>query len=84
MSGQPPSPPFQCPTCGPEGQLISTSDGELVNFLCLTCGSCWHPELGWLRRVEPDRCPGCAHAGVCRLAVELAGEAGPPEPPEQG
>lgn len=73
--------PFDCPTCGRDGQLIATDDGELVNFLCRTCGTCWHPELGWLRRVDPDHCPGCALSGICRLAVTL--RPATEEPPDQ-
>lgn len=78
MSERSPNLPFDCPTCGKDGELVSTDDGELVNFLCRTCGTCWHPELGWLRRVDPDHCQGCALSGICRLAVTPLPETGVP------
>lgn len=55
-----------CPACG--NVLRMVSDGELVNLLCPRCGSCWHDELGWIHRVDPATCTGCALRGVCRFA----------------
>lgn len=57
-----------CPDCG-NGRLIAVTDGELVNFLCPGCGACWHPELDWVHRVNPDTCPGCIHRDVCQAAI---------------
>ena len=54
-----------CPQCGPV-ELHPVWDGELVNFYCPLCGTCWHAELGWIVRVNPDTCPGCQHELVCR------------------
>lgn len=54
-----------CPTCG-HGRLQDVCDGEDTNLLCQACGSCWHTELGWVRRVDPQTCPGCPSRGVCK------------------
>ena len=56
-----------CPACG-SGDLDAVSDGELTNFLCRACLRCWHVELGWVQRVTPSTCPGCAHRGACLSA----------------
>ena len=53
-----------CPNCG-NGRLDAVFDGELTNFLCSRCGHCWHPELEWVQRVDPQSCPGCASRKVC-------------------
>jgi len=53
-----------CPECG-NGRLSAVSDGELTNFICRTCGSCWHPELDWVHRVNPATCPGCSQREIC-------------------
>ena len=84
MSERSPGPPFDCPICGEDGLLTATDDGELVNFLCHTCGTCWHPELGWLRQVDPYHCQGCEFSGVCRLAVTPQPEAEVPPGPRIG
>lgn len=53
-----------CPECG-NGVLRPVSDSERTNFLCETCGRCWHPELGWVTRVDPTSCPACAWRETC-------------------
>ena len=57
-----------CPSCG-STSLLAVSDGEDTNFLCGACGSCWHVELGWVRRVDPDQCPGCPDHALCEAAA---------------
>jgi NMD protein affecting ribosome stability and mRNA decay len=53
-----------CPACGsPDVEWVS--DGEVANFVCLACWRCWHPELGWVRRVDPSACPGCHYRDRC-------------------
>ena len=54
----------RCPTCGTSG-LTCTAASDLVNFVCLICGSCWHVELGMMYRVDPRSCPGCDWRDVC-------------------
>jgi len=54
-----------CPECGPV-ELFPVFDREVTNFLCPLCGSCWHVELGYISRVDPDTCPGCQFQLVCR------------------
>jgi len=54
----------QCPMCGTE-DLEAVSDGETTNFLCWTCRTCWHVELGWVQRVDPRTCGGCPHRDEC-------------------
>src|SRR5262245_57689506 len=52
-----------CPECA--GQLRAVSDGEMTNLWCGRCGRCWHLELGWMSRVDPVSCPGCAKFRKC-------------------
>lgn len=49
----------RCPECSGT-DLRCVTDGELVHFFCDSCAACWHLELGWLQRVQPATCPGCA------------------------
>ncbi len=53
-----------CPECG-NGLLEAVSDGELTNFVCPQCGSCWHPELDWVHRIDPSTCGGCKAREPC-------------------
>jgi hypothetical protein len=53
-----------CPECG-GSQLRVVTDGEMTNMLCLSCHRCWHPEAGFLSRVDPFTCPGCSNLGLC-------------------
>ena len=53
-----------CPACGAV-ELRRVFDGELMNFLCPQCMSCWHVELGFIHRINPKTCPGCAYQLVC-------------------
>jgi uncharacterized protein len=48
--------------------LLPVSDGESANFVCTGCAACWHVEAGWVRRVVPGRCPGCAFQRNCTPA----------------
>ncbi len=59
----------RCPQCGGR-DFQCVSDGELTNFLCLTCGCCWHLELGWVHRVDP------VHLPRMRVAPHLPGQQG--------
>lgn len=61
-----------CPECG-DGRLEAVFDGEGTNFLCRSCGCCWHPELDWVSRVNPATCPGCAGRDVCTAARRAYG-----------
>ena len=56
-----------CPGCGPV-ELHPVFDGELTNFHCPLCNSCWHVELGFVARVSPETCPGCQYELQCREA----------------
>lgn len=62
-----------CPACG--GLLRAVTDAETTNLLCAACGACWHDELGWIRRVDPGTCPGCASRAVCAAALRPYGAA---------
>lgn len=55
---------MQCPTCAAK-ELEAVTDGEATNFLCRTCWSCWHLELGWVQKVDPGTCPGCQYREEC-------------------
>jgi hypothetical protein len=56
-----------CLACGSD-RLLRVSDGEVANFVCTRCAACWHAEAGWVHRVVPDRCPGCAFKRSCAAA----------------
>lgn len=58
-----------CPTCE-HNVMEAVSDGEMTNFRCLSCGACWHIELGWVSRVDPSTCPGCEHRTECMAAKD--------------
>lgn len=53
-----------CPACGGL-ELHPVYDGELMNFLCPLCLSCWHVELGFIHKVRPESCPGCQYQLTC-------------------
>lgn len=53
-----------CPGCGAV-ELGRVFDGALMNFLCPRCMSCWHVELGFIYRINPQTCPGCQYQLVC-------------------
>lgn len=53
-----------CPACGAV-ELHPVFDGELMNFLCPLCMSCWHVELGFVHRINPETCPGCQFQLIC-------------------
>ena len=57
--------PPGCLNCGPV-ELHPVFDGELTNYFCPLCGSCWHFELGFVVRVHPEACPGCQLELVCQ------------------
>lgn len=63
--------PPGCLNCGPV-ELQPVFDGELTNFYCDLCGSCWHFELGFVVRVHPETCPGCQLELVCRERSAVA------------
>jgi hypothetical protein len=66
-----------CPECG-NGRLEPVVDDKgTTNFLCRHCGSCWHAEFEWSRRVDPLTCPGCPARDVCWAARQPAGTAVP-------
>ncbi|MFN8027645.1 MAG: hypothetical protein U0W40_15185 [Acidimicrobiia bacterium] len=57
-----------CPDCGAVDWQVVESHDSAINFLCLACGACWFHSMGWLTRVDPNACPGCAAAweAICR------------------
>lgn len=57
-----------CPSCGSE-ELLPLTDGTSRNFVCNDCAACWRVEAGRLRRVAPERCPGCAFKPMCTWAA---------------
>ena len=74
---------FVCPNCW-ASRFEAVTDGKDVNFLCMSCGLCWHVELGYVRRVDPVTCRGCARHEEClarefgRRLVERATTGGRP------
>ena len=62
-----------CPKCG-SWQLspVVAVDTEEVHFLCGSCNRCWHVALGYVRRVHPGACGGCAQSERC--AAVYAGD----------
>jgi uncharacterized protein len=57
-----------CPSCGAD-ELLPVSDGSARNFICNTCAACWHIDGTALRRVRPERCPGCLFRPMCTAAA---------------
>lgn len=53
-----------CPECGSDDLVAVMPDGEIA-FFCEECHRCWHVELGYVQRVDPTTCPGCAHRREC-------------------
>ena len=58
--------PSACPGCGAE-PLRAVVDDERTNFLCRSCGRCWHQELSRTSEVDPHAC-GAEHEAGLRLA----------------
>ena len=56
-----------CRACG-DDRLVPVTDGEQTNFICVGCAACWHVEQGWMYRVDPATCPGCAYQAECSHA----------------
>jgi|GEM_PF-2665393 len=54
-----------CINCGPV-ELYPVFDGEVTNFYCDLCGTCWHFTLGFMVPVDPKTCPGCQIELQCR------------------
>lgn len=52
------APPTACPACGAE-PLRPVAAGDRTNFLCRSCGRCWHQELSWFSQVDPHACGTC-------------------------
>ena len=68
MEQNTPSAPYGlpgCPNCGPV-ELHPVFDGEMTNFYCALCGTCWHVELGFVARVDPSTCPVCRIQLICQ------------------
>ena len=58
-----------CPSC--LALLRPTvADGQ-VNFVCTSCGCCWHLFLGYLNLIDPRTCPGCPLRPLCSVATYL-------------
>jgi hypothetical protein len=56
----------RCPVCGsPNLAPVVESEVQEVHFLCGDCHRCWHVELGFVHRMNPHACTGCAHAEQC-------------------
>lgn len=56
--------PGRCWECG-SPSLRAVSDGDDTNFVCPSCGACWHVALGRVHRVDPVTCPGCEARPLC-------------------
>jgi nitroimidazol reductase NimA-like FMN-containing flavoprotein (pyridoxamine 5'-phosphate oxidase superfamily) len=61
-----------CPSCGGR-ELLPVSDGATRNYICNTCAACWHIDGEQLRRVQPERCPGCLFKPMCTAAAARDG-----------
>jgi hypothetical protein len=51
--------------------LRAATDGERVNFLCLSCFRCWNVAFGHVQRVAPSTCGGCAARSRCTQAFAI-------------
>lgn len=52
-----------CPSC--RGELVAVRDQGTTNFLCEDCGRCWHVEMGFVHRVDPNTCLECPRRPGC-------------------
>jgi len=59
----------RCPGCGSRYTTWVDAANQ-DNFLCKTCGACWHPAAGLVDRVDPRQCPGCSLGRVCAAAAQ--------------
>ncbi len=57
----------RCPGCGSSRTTWVDAAAER-NFLCKTCGTCWHPAADAADRVDPRQCPGCNLRRICLAA----------------
>ena len=58
-----------CPGCGSwQLQPVVVADASRVHFLCGSCSRCWRVELGYVQRVNPERCDGCLQPEHCAAA----------------
>lgn len=64
--------PGRCWECG-SPSLRAVSDGYDANFVCPSCGSCWHVVLGHVHQVDPATCPGCPARELCSPQGASAG-----------
>jgi hypothetical protein len=55
---------FRCPACG-AGAFEGVTVAFDVNLRCVTCGACWHVELGYISRIDPRTCGSCRHRPAC-------------------
>jgi hypothetical protein len=62
-----------CPECS-SSRITAVAAEDETNFLCDTCGRCWHVELARVSRVDPLGCPGCPDRARCteRLRADEA------------
>lgn len=56
--------PERCPSCV-AATLVAVDDANVTNFLCLSCGDCFHVELGRISVVDPHTCTACIHQMQC-------------------
>ncbi len=57
----------RCPGCG-SSHTTWAATAVQDNFLCKTCGACWHPSAVCVDRVNPQQCPGCSLRRICTVA----------------
>lgn len=69
--------PRGCPQCGDRHELESVFDGQDTAFRCTACGTCWHHELGYVTRNDPQVCPSCPEQPDCLAqSPDVPGEGG--------
>jgi hypothetical protein len=62
--------PFdRCPSC--LGNVRPAVVNGRVNFVCASCGCCWHVFLGYLSLIDPRTCEGCDVRSLCSTSAYL-------------
>lgn len=62
--------PFDsCPSCLGNVRPAVVNGG--VNFVCGSCGCCWHVFLGYLSLIDPRTCEGCELRSLCSASAYL-------------
>jgi hypothetical protein len=64
----------RCPACGSTSSLQYVRSDDRSRWLCRSCGRCWQPVHGSLRRVDALACRGCTARAKSQCLLLMATE----------